>query len=147
MVQTTHPLLSERNPFAVFVFLMMVYFQIKWFYQYSANLRQEADHRDNRLIEMHLKNQKILDQFASRLDVMRSDATKMIQLLEGRVEALEGKFNDLVSAELAILKATTADLREQLESGAHWGRKRQELQAQMHQVMKREVLWTKAFEN
>ena len=94
MVQTTHPLLSD--PFAVFVFVMMVYIQMKWFYQYSVNLRQEADRRDQTLREMHLKNQKTLDQFASRLDAMRSGTTKMIQPLEGRLEALEVAFKELV---------------------------------------------------
>ncbi len=144
MVKTTYPLLSDRDPFALFLFIMIIYIQIKCFYQYSADLRQEAEHK---LIEMNLKNHKTIDQFASRLDLMRSGATKMIQPLEGRLEALEAKFNGLVSAELALLKATTADLREQLESGAHWGKKRQELQAQVGDAMKREAAWAKALEN
>ena len=129
------------------MFIMIIYIQIKWFYQYSADLRREADHRDNRLTEMHLKNQNTIDRFASRLDVMHYGASKMIQPLEGRLEALEAKFNDLVSVESALLKATTADIREQLESGAHWGKKRQELQEQVEEAMKREAAWAKALKN
>ena len=111
MVLPTHPLLSDREPFAVFVFVMMVYVQMKWFYQYSVNLRQEADRRDQTLREIHLKNQKTLDQFASRLDAMRSGTTKIIQPLEGRLEALEVAFKKLVTLESAALKGTTTRLR------------------------------------
>lgn len=144
MVQTTHPLLSERDPFAVFVFVMMVYIQMKWFSQYSVNLRQEADRRDNMLREMHLKNQKTLDQFASRLDVMRSGTTKMIQPLEERFEALEVAFKQLVTVESAVQKGVTSRLRAQLGDSGLWGKKRQELQLLVDEAAKREEVWANA---
>ena len=144
MVLPTHPLLSDREPFAVFVFVMMVYIQMKWFYQYSVNLRQEADRRDNRVNEMHLKNQKTLDQFASRVDVMRSGAAKMIQPLEGRLEALEVAFKKLVTLESAALKGATTRLRAQLGDSGLWGKKRQELQLLVDEAAKREAAWENA---
>jgi len=144
MVKATQPLLAD--PFAVFTFLMMVYFQLKWFYQYSANLRQEADRRDQALREMHLKNQKTLDQFASRLDATRSGATKIIQPLEGRLEALEGVFKGLITAEAAVATAEGARLRGLLKSGAYLGWKQYELQlhAQLGEAVQREAAWQKA---
>ena len=141
MVQTTHPLLSGRDPFALFLFIMIIYIQIKCFYQYSADLRQEAEHR---LIEMNLKNHKTIDQFASRLDLMRSGTTKMIQPLEGRLEALEGAFKKLVTLKSAALKGATSRLRAQLGDSGLWGKKRQELQLLVDEAAKREAVWENA---
>ena len=129
-----------------FVLLMaVVYFQVRYTMSlYAVKFREDADRRDYKLKIMNWENQNALNKFASEIASMRLTATERIEPLETRFEALEGVFNELITAESVMLKTTTARLRALVESGAHWGKKQQELQVQVDEAAQREAAWQKA---
>jgi hypothetical protein len=129
-----------------FVLLMaVVYFQVRYMMNlYTVKFRKEADQRDYKVKVMNWENHNALEKFASELASMRLTANDRIEPLEARFEALEGVFNELITAETTMLKTTTTRLRALLESGAHWGRKQQELQARVDEAAQREAAWQKA---
>lgn len=138
MVKITEP--PRIDPFGFFVLILMVYFQVRMILQpYLVKFHACIAADETNLNEIHKAKEQVSE-------MQRRSRITLAESLK-RLEALEAKFNDIVVAESALLKVTTADLREQLESGAHWGKKRQELQAQVGNAMKREAAWAKALEN
>ena len=125
-----------------FVLLMaVVYFQVRYIMSlYAVKFRKELEHRDYKLKMVNWENQNALEKFASDF----ASATRRIEPLEVRFDALEDVLKGLISAETTILKITTTRLRALLNSGEHWGSKKPELQARIDEATQREAAWQKA---
>jgi len=125
-----------------FVLLMaVVYFQVRYMMGlYAVKFRKELDHRDYKLKMVNWENQNVIEKFTSDF----ASATRRIEPLEGRFEALEDMLKGLISAETSILKSATTRLRALLNSGEHWGSKKPELQARIDEAAQREAVWQKA---
>ena len=125
-----------------FVLLMAaVYFQVCYIMSlYAVKFRKELEHRDYKLKMVVWENQNALEKFASDF----ASATRRIEPLEGRFEALEDMLKGLISAETSMLKSATSRLRALLNSGEHWGSKKPELQARIDEATQREAAWQKA---
>ena len=131
-----------------FVLLMaVVYFQVRYMMNlYVVKFRKEADQRDYRVKMLNWENQNALNRFTSEIDLVRLTTNERIEPLEARFQALEGVFNELITAETTMLKTTTTRLRGLLKSGAYLGWKQHELQlqAQVDEATQREAAWQKA---
>ena len=123
-----------------FVLLMaVVYFQVRYMMSlYAVKFRKELEHRDYKLKMVNWENQNVLEKFASDF----ASATRRIEPLEGRFEALEDMLKGLISAETSILKSATTRLRALLSE--NWGSKKPELQARIDEAAQREAAWQKA---
>jgi hypothetical protein len=123
-----------------FVLLMaVVYFQVRYMMGlYAVKFRKELEHRDYKLKMVNWENQNVLEKFASDF----ASATRRIEPLEGRFEALEDMLKGLISAETSILKSATTRLRALLSE--NWGSKKPELQARIDEAAQREAAWQKA---
>jgi len=130
---------------AFLLLMAVVYVQVRYMMSlYAVKFRQDADRRDYKLKMMNWENQNALEKFASEFASARRSANERIEPLEVRFDSLEDVLKGLISAESGLLKGATTRLRALLDSGAHWGKKQQELQAQLHEAAQREAAWEKA---
>ena len=133
---------------AFLLLMAVVYFQVRYMMsRYDMKFREELDHRDYKLKKMNLENENALEKCMSDF----ASATQCIQPLEGRIQPLEERFETLedmlkglISAETSVLKSSTTRLRALLDSGVHWPKKQQKLQAELDEAAQREAAWQKA---
>jgi len=129
-----------------FVLLMaVVYFQVRYMMnQYVVKLRELAKLSDNKLKIMKWENQNALEMVASELASLQQGANERDDSLEQRFDSLEDVLKGVITTESDLWKSATTRLRALLDSGAHWGKKQQELQAQLNEAAQREAAWQKA---
>jgi hypothetical protein len=130
-------LISDEIAFVLLI--AVVYFQVRYMMSlYAVKFRKELDHRDYKLKMVNWENQNAIEKFTSDF----ASATRRIEPLEGRFEALEDMLKGLISTETIILKSATTRLRALLSE--NWGSKKPELQARIDEAAQREAAWQKA---
>jgi hypothetical protein len=112
--------------------------------QYVVKLRELAKLSDNKLKIMKWENQNALEIVTSELASLQQSANERDDSLEQRFDSLEDVLKGIISTESGLWKSATTRLRALLHSGAHWGKKQQELQAQHDEAAQREAAWQKA---
>jgi hypothetical protein len=127
---------------SVLLLLLLVYAQVQY-HLATYTVKIAKDMRTLRVSATE-DNNNILNKMQ---DELKSLTTRMEskENLEQRIQILASAFNELLSAESALLTAKVATLKKSLVSGGFWGEKaRQKLQTQMDDASQRNAILEKA---